>query len=218
MHPSVPARWIKFNEPHEGRVPYMYGDIKGLVTIGMGNLIDPLSAAVTLPFRMRGTGTIALKSAVVAAWRAVKDDPKCATEGSEYARDLPDNGVYLEDEDIDKLILRKLEQNDASFLRRFGDWESRPADAQMAAHSMGWAMGPGFWTKFPRFTAAFTKGDYKAACAKVGQWPAAPPAKKGLIKYECDIAPIVVNGKLTWGTIKDRNQRNRELLLSAADV
>ena len=38
MHMSVRNYFIKFNEPIEKRVPYMYLDVKGLVTIGVGNL------------------------------------------------------------------------------------------------------------------------------------------------------------------------------------
>lgn len=40
MHPSVRHYFVKFNEPIEARIPYMYLDIKGLVTVGVGNLID----------------------------------------------------------------------------------------------------------------------------------------------------------------------------------
>ena len=40
MHASVRDYFIEFNEPIENRVPYMYLDIKGLVTIGIGNLFD----------------------------------------------------------------------------------------------------------------------------------------------------------------------------------
>ena len=54
MHPAILAAWQTFNTPIEGMVPFMYLDTKGLVTIGMGNLIDPISVAVTLPFKKRG--------------------------------------------------------------------------------------------------------------------------------------------------------------------
>jgi len=40
MHTSIRNYFIKFNEPIEGRVTHMYLDVKGLVTIGVGNLID----------------------------------------------------------------------------------------------------------------------------------------------------------------------------------
>ena len=40
MRQSVRDIWTEFNAPLEGRLHFMYLDIKGLVTTGMGNLID----------------------------------------------------------------------------------------------------------------------------------------------------------------------------------
>lgn len=40
--------WNDFNRPLEGRVPYMYLDVKGLVTTGLGNLIDSTADAEQL--------------------------------------------------------------------------------------------------------------------------------------------------------------------------
>ena len=47
----------------EGRLEFMYLDVKGLVTIGVGNLIDSIADAQRLPWRnkttSRGTGPLA---------------------------------------------------------------------------------------------------------------------------------------------------------------
>ena len=50
MHPSVKSVFPSFSTKLEGRVPWMYCDVLGLVTIGIGNLIDPEEAALHLPF------------------------------------------------------------------------------------------------------------------------------------------------------------------------
>src|SRR5580704_1499007 len=50
MYSSVRDIFPNFSKQFEGRVGWMYLDVKGLVTIGVGNLIDPLPAAVGLPF------------------------------------------------------------------------------------------------------------------------------------------------------------------------
>ena len=42
MRPIVAARFLDFTRPLEGLVEHMYVDVKGLVTIGFGNLIDPI--------------------------------------------------------------------------------------------------------------------------------------------------------------------------------
>ena len=45
MRPSVFAAFPGFITRFEGRLPFMYLDTKGLVTTGVGNLIDPLVPA-----------------------------------------------------------------------------------------------------------------------------------------------------------------------------
>ncbi|WP_406429963.1 hypothetical protein, partial [Streptomyces sp. NBC_00631] len=40
MHQSVRDAFIPFNAPLEGRVQFMYLDIKSLVSTGVGNLLD----------------------------------------------------------------------------------------------------------------------------------------------------------------------------------
>ena len=40
MHEMVRESWMRFNEPLEGIVNFMYLDVKGWVSTGMGNKID----------------------------------------------------------------------------------------------------------------------------------------------------------------------------------
>lgn len=190
MHPSVRDIFLEFTEPLEGLVTTMYADVKGLVTVGLGNLIDPIGLALHLPWKLPA-GIPASRADVVAAWNAVKNDPQAAVKGWRYAKEIPANKVRLDRADVEELILDRLDMNDMAAERRFADWNERPADAQLAVHSLMWAMGPNFFSKFPKFTKAFTAGDY-AAAAK-----------------ECAISPAV-------GTIRERNERNRQLLLNAA--
>lgn len=191
MHQSVKDVFIPFSEPLEGIVPRLYADVLGLVTTGMGNLVDPMPYALALPWELPG-GIPAPKDAVVRAWTAVKNDPLCASRGWRYACGIPANNVRLSSDAVHALILDKLESNDKAMLVRFPDWESRPADAQLAAHSMAWAMGPGFWHKFPRFTVAFKAGDYRVAAKESAISPAS-------------------------GTVIERNARNHALLINADD-
>lgn len=192
MHAAVRDVWVAFNEPLEGIVTRLYADVKGLVTTGMGNLVDPMSLAMGLPWELPD-GTRASRDQVQAAWLAVKTDPMCATKGWKYAIGLPANKVRLSDSAVQDLILRRLDANDGSMKTRFTDWEDRPADAQLAIHSMAWAMGPGFFIKFPRFTKHFIAGDYQAAAG------------------ECFISPAK-------GTVVERNRRNHGLLMAASLV
>lgn len=190
MRQVVPGIWIEFNRPLEGVVPCFYADVKGLVTIGIGNLVDPLSSALSLPMRKQD-GTLATKAEIAVAWNAVKKDSQCAKLGWRYAAKLLRNDLHLSPEDIEQLVLRKMAQHDNVFKKKFLDWEDRPAGAQLAVHSMAWAMGSDFTRKFPRFTKAFIAGDY-STCSR-----------------ECDITDAE-------GTVVLRNARNRKLFLNAA--
>lgn len=202
MHDHVREQWVDFNSPLEGLLTRLYADVLGLVTTGMGNLLDTFAGDPTdsawravrplvlgLPWTVSG-GIAATPGEVESAWRAVRNDPKAAKQGWKYAVAIPANKIRLQLVDVEALILRKLETNDAALAKKFDDWEDRHPDAQMAVHSMAWAMGTDFTRKFPRFTASFTEGDYQAAAA------------------ECAISP-------PHGTIVERNRRNRMLLLNA---
>jgi len=193
MHQPVRDIWVEFNEPLEGLLNLMYADILGLVTTGMGSLIDPVALALPLPWELPD-GSRAQRAHILEAWYAVKRDPLCAKKGWKYAAKLPRNNVRLSRVAVTELVFRKLDQNDATMaVQSSHPWDERPADAQLAVHSLMWAMGPHFWRKFPKFTASFMVGDY-AGCAE-----------------ECAIAPAK-------GTVIERNRRNRVLFENAARV
>ena len=64
VHPSVLADWGAWTAQFEGRVAWPYLDVKGLVTVGLGCLIDPVSAALPLPF-IPGTLATRVRGALV---------------------------------------------------------------------------------------------------------------------------------------------------------
>jgi GH24 family phage-related lysozyme (muramidase) len=161
VHASVASHWRAFNEPFEGVVSFMYQDVKGLITIGMGNFIDPVDLALDLPFSKRNKkgianpGSFATRAEIATEWNLIKNDKSLAKKGHRACDPLCT--LELNDVAIDQLITAKLASNEA-FLKRqqpwFKDFDSWPADAQMGLLSMAWAMGPGFGSSWPRFRAA----------------------------------------------------------------
>lgn len=207
MKPTVRAAFVTFSEPLEGSLPYLYTDILGLVTTGIGNLVDPVSLAVSLPW-VRPDGTPASQAEIVADWQRVKaqncgryrDPAGCAWHGTS-AICLAHQGhraarsvttIRLTPEGVQEVVARKLEQNDLLLLRRFPEMESWPADAQLATHSMAWACGPAF--NFPRLAEALRALDFRGAC------------------IHCTISEAGNPG------IVPRNAMNRRLYLNAARV
>ena len=149
MYDSVRNIFQAVSTKFEGYVPNMYLDVKGLVTTGMGNLIDSVAAAQALPW-YKPDGSRASDAEVGAEWSLVKGMQNLKNIGGgtfgKYTT------LRLHDDGIQQLINGKLDQNEAMLVKRFPGYTSWPADAQLALHSMAWAMGAGF--NFPKFQAA----------------------------------------------------------------
>jgi len=145
----------------EGRINHMYLDVKGLVTIGIGNLIDPISLAIQLPFYFKGTETKASAAAISGEWSLLKGHPDLAKQGHKAAARI--TKLYLKNEDIARLVAREMLRFEAYLRKGFKLWDMFPADAQLGILSMAWAMGAGFYLKFPAFTRACNNLDWDTA-------------------------------------------------------
>jgi hypothetical protein len=172
MFPAVQSAFPTFSQKFEGRVAYMYVDVKQLVTIGVGNLIDPVATALALPFRFKNrpgisaAGSPATPDQISAEWQTIKNDLSLATKGFKACD--PITQLELSDDAIDTLILDRLTKNE-NFLKRqqwFQNFETWPADAQLGLLSMSWAMGPGGPGGFPQFRVACQNLDFKAAATE----------------------------------------------------
>jgi GH24 family phage-related lysozyme (muramidase) len=173
MRHIVKEKWREFNTTFEGLVPFMYQDTKGLITIGMGNLIDPVSLALNLPFQWRNKpgvvhpGSPATHADIRAEWHRIKNDTTLAKKG--YRACDPLCNLELNRTAIAKLIFDKLQANEIILKRvsAFSDFDTWPADAQMGLLSMAWAMGPGFADhhRWPKFRAACAAADFDDAAA-----------------------------------------------------
>jgi GH24 family phage-related lysozyme (muramidase) len=162
-HTSIRDGFLAFSRPLEGRVPWMYLDIKGLVTTGVGNLIDPVGLALKLPFVHKGDGSPASEVEIRAEWQRLKDDQSLAQKRYTACEAITD--LRLTDASIDELVLAKFDSNDRALRQAFSNWNDWPADAQLGAHSIAWA-GAGFPTKWKNFRAAAEAHDWKTAAAE----------------------------------------------------
>jgi hypothetical protein len=206
MKDGVRRYWIEFNTPLEGRVHYMYLDWKGWVSTGVGNLIDataqPMSApsaaeratSLTMAGQFGWTtadGTAAGADLVAADWDAVKARLDLAPSG--HLAFAPLTHLVLSDDEINRMIFVKVDEMERYLKSRteFADFDSWPADAQLAVLSMSWGMGPAF--NFPTFGSYVAQGDWADAAT------------------ECGFQP-------DQGTIKIRNMLDAQSLRNAARV
>jgi hypothetical protein len=150
----------------------MYLDVKGLVTVGVGNLVDPVEEAQKLPFQFKNRpgiaspGALATVDQIAAEWQMLKSNQELAHEV--YTACDPITELELSDDAIGALIRNRLTDNE-SFLKRqvwFTAFETWPADAQLGLLSMAWAMGPAGPGGFPHFRAACQTQDFKTAATE----------------------------------------------------
>lgn len=204
MKDSVRASAYDFNEPMEGSLTYFYQDVKGLVSIGVGLLCDPIQLALNLPL-VHPDGTPAGRDEIAAEWMRIKNLPPnakgqtAAQLGHRYAR--PHTRLRLTDEGLRFTFSRKLAQMETEIAKGFPDWESWCADAQLGTLSLAWAVGPRFWdpgagrSYFRKLSNALRLRDYETA------------------SRECFLA------EERWiSGLRPRNKANRTLYLNAAAV
>lgn len=193
MYQSVRDAFYDFNVPFEGVINWMYLDIKGLVTIGVGNLIDPIDRAINLPFEYAGEPDSFVKEEEIRnAWQTAKSNSSLAVKGAKAFKSL--SNLRLSEKAIRSLVDSRLTANETFLKGVFGEFENFPADAQLALLSMAWAMGAGFASKFPKLRSACLSEDWDSA----GE--------------ECSIREVGNPG------VKPRNEADRTLFSNAARV
>ncbi|MFJ7969543.1 peptidoglycan-binding protein [Streptomyces sp. NPDC096324] len=169
MHQSVWDAFLPFSAPLEGRVQFMYLDVKSLVSTGVGNLLDaddpqqfgsnpkPLPDIYTLDWYDKGTLEPVSRGEILQEFKTVKfSNTSHATIGAKEAI----TRLRISNASIDDLVRSKLSQFEQYLLGRtdFEDLEEWPADAQLGLFSMAWALGPAF--AFPKFQAAAPQQDW----------------------------------------------------------
>jgi GH24 family phage-related lysozyme (muramidase) len=146
----------------------MYLDIKGLVSVGIGNLIDPVELALALPFVHKEGGSPATPDEIQAEWESLKAD-KDALAKAGWKACTPRTHLQLSEQEIDTLVLTKAAQFEStlrSVTPEFASFDGWPADAQLGVMSMAWAMGPSFGKGWPKFRGAVAAGDWDGAAAE----------------------------------------------------
>jgi hypothetical protein len=132
---------------------------EGLVTTGLGNLIDSVADAVALPW-LHANGVMATQSEISTEWHFIKSAKSLASKGGLAFRSIAT--LHLDEDGIDALVTEKMNADCVFLCRRFDQFETWPADAQLGTLSLAWADGPYF--RFPHFQAAAELRDW-ATCS-----------------------------------------------------
>jgi|LGOV01.1.fsa_nt_gb hypothetical protein len=145
MHASVRHKLPEFLTLYEGKYHHMYLDVKGLVTIGIGFLIDPVDEALKLQYKTKGGG-MAGQAEVKAEWTKVKARKDLIKKGGPAFASI--TTLELSDQGIRTMFVKKSEAaakwyvNNAAAKMYYGAFDSWPADAQMALLGIAWGIAP----------------------------------------------------------------------------
>ncbi|MCP5418958.1 MAG: hypothetical protein H6970_00505 [Gammaproteobacteria bacterium] len=200
MHAAVKIALPRFlaQAGVEGKYNHMYLDIKGLVTVGVGYLIDSVASAQQLEFRTKGGG-IASSGQVAEEWNKVKSRTDLIKKGGAAFAAM--TTLELSNNGIESMMARKIEA-DEKYLKTnpvarkyYGSFNAYPADAQMAI--LGIAYGimpipPFGWNKFPE---ACHDGDFLTASQECSI-KNAPPKRNSSHKLMLENADAVIYNQM----------------------
>ncbi|MCY1004465.1 peptidoglycan-binding domain-containing protein [Nannocystis pusilla] len=171
MYESVRAAYVDFTATSEleGAVEHMYLDVKGLVTVGIGTLIEApdgrmMDKALSIQFFFRGQpDQLATHDDIRADFHAVNS--MAPGLGKQAYQDR--TKLDISNDEMARLVLEMLDSL-ATELRKtpeFSDLDLWPADAQMALLSMAYPLGGAFAQggRYPNFRAAVDAWDFVAA-------------------------------------------------------
>lgn len=161
MKDTVRTAFPGYTRAFEGEVPWMYLDIKGLVTIAFGNLIDPIQHAQGLEM-LCADGSLATQAQIDAEWRRVKGITAGAKNGHRWIKQF--TSLRMTPEGMQRLMLAKADQMVLTLRKRFPAWDTWPADAQLGTLSLAWACGPAF--NFPRLVKSLNARDFQSAAGQ----------------------------------------------------
>lgn len=208
-HPSVFDAFQQSQAPCEGFLHCMYPDKLGLVTTGMGNLIDPIQYALALPWK--NNGQPAGHDEIVREWNYVKSRSDLYAGGGGQFMRL--TALRLDDTDIIDLIRQKFIEFETAMAKRFAGYVWWPADAQLAVLSICWATGSGFVA--PHLCAALDDSPPDFAVAAVeGQFRTFNHDRQQLVAQLFTNAHVVQKCNADTATLV----YPRALLLDAASV
>jgi len=145
----------------------MYLDIKGLVTVGIGNLLENISEAQSLPF-VHANGKPATAAEIATEWKYTKSRTDLMSKGGMAYKGIHPDQLKLTPAGIKAKFYTDLDAFTHSLVTstpEFASLDLWPADAQMALLSMMWAMGSGFARKgkWPKFRQACANWDWLTA-------------------------------------------------------
>ncbi|MEE1675022.1 hypothetical protein SNR37_000344 [Agarivorans aestuarii] len=155
-------------EQYEGRVPHMYLDTVGKVTVGVGHMMPDVKAAQKVPFTVSATGLPATAKQIEDDFNTIKNK-----WSSVDANNIPVARYYkqftlleLSDSEIDKSINKHIASFEKELNSFYGSnsFSAYSDNVKLALFDMIFNLGlTKLKSKFPKFNAHIKAGDFKKA-------------------------------------------------------
>lgn len=219
MHQSVSDAFVAFSSPLEGVCKNLYLDVKNLATTAIGCLVDPVSLALPLPWVMPD-GSPASQAEIARQWQALKSQPGLSHYPALSKTVLGATTMRLTDDGVTQLVSQRLRANEKTLRGYLPNWDSFPADAQLACCSMAWAIGAGWPHIFGNLRDACNAQNWTTAIAccdiRTDGNPGVAPRNAANKLCFANAAAVVAQGLpldvLHWpSTIPDASQRDQAL-------
>jgi hypothetical protein len=160
-HPIVRASFVSWNVRFEGRILWPYLDAKGIPTAAIGIALPRFTDAYKLPWFVGSRPATLME--IATDWGTVLRSQSLAGIGGAQPQWAKLSTIRLEADDVDDLTLQRFDANDPKLAARWKCWPTFPADAQLIAHSMAYAMGEHRFDEFPKFCDAMEARDFTTA-------------------------------------------------------
>lgn len=146
-------------EKYEGRIPYMYLDSRGYVTVAVGNLLATVEDAQKLPF-IHADGSPASADEIAADYNAVKAQPvnKVATYYQPFTR------LHLSDETIDQLTDDHIDSFYKELKVIYSNFDDFPEEVQLATFDLIFNLGmTKLKNRWPKFNGCIAENNWQGA-------------------------------------------------------
>ncbi len=154
------AKALAIIGPFEGRIPWMYLDVNGYVTAGVGNLLATPQVAIALIWRRRDEGGEADEVEIGDEWMRVHG----AVKGRAAGAYKPLTRLELADHEIGRLFNRRVDEFCTQLEHHFPLWPEWPEEAQLATLDMAFNLGAGALPKeWPKLSQALRAMDWRQA-------------------------------------------------------
>lgn len=203
MRASVTAAWPAMCRFYEGVTTWMYLDTKGLVTTGVGFLVDTIAGAQALPW-LKKDGTRASAGEIQTEWKRVKAQQAWKKYNGLNAVWRNSAVLHLDMATVDRLLLAKTAEFWTRLARTISALEAFPADAQLALMDESWQNGPAFLdanTSWVGTRAAVIAQDWAAAASHVPGTGARADRRKRLFTNAATVVRLGLDRDQLWDNV-----------------